>query len=62
MGLECRLLDDGGRRRIEGRGRGGRDEGVEDAADGADEIEVDNGAPGDTFCVESGGCVQKLEL
>lgn len=44
----------------EGVGVGG--DGVEDAADGADEVEVDDGAPGDAFGVECGGGVEELEF
>ena len=37
-------------------------DGVEDAADGADEVEVDDGAPGDALGVEGCGGVQQLEF
>lgn len=46
----------------EGEGVGVGRDGVEDATDGADEVEVDDGAPGDTFGVECGGGVEELEF
>ena len=43
-------------------GRQLRDEGLEYAADRPDEVEVDDGAPGDAFCVECVRGVQELEF
>ena len=40
----------------------GRREGVDYAAHGADEVEVDDGTPREAFLAESIGCIRQLEL
>ncbi len=37
-------------------------EGLEDAADGANKVEIDDGSPGDAFCVEGGRAVHELKF
>lgn len=45
-----------------GGGVGRGEEGVEDAAHGPDQVEIDNGAPGNALGMESVGGVEELEL